>query len=264
MPTTAPPAFDASRFNGLLDGQVAVVTGAGQGNGAAIARGLAACGAHVVLSDRNADNAAKGVEQIIAGGGRATCIPFDVTDKEAVAAAATQCQADIGPADILVNNAGIIERLGIDDDNLLDSTQRLWEVNAQGTLIVTKAFLGQLRQTRGRVVNLASIASFISYNQVSGYAASKGAVAQLTRALAVELAADGVRVNAIAPGVIATPMTQATRDDPARIGAFLSQTPMGRVGEADELIGPVIFLASDLSTYVTGVVMPVDGGFLCR
>ena len=224
------PLFDTSTMSKLLTGQVALVTGAGQGNGAAIARGLAGCDAHVVLSDQNVDRVQAVTDEITQAGGKATCVPFDVTDKAAITAAAAQCQKDIGPVDILVNNAGIIDRVAVDDDALLDSAQRLWEVNAQGTLMVTQAFLSQLRQTKGRVVNLASIASFISYANVTGYAASKGAVAQITRALAVELAPDDIRVNAIAPGVIATPMTQQTRDDPARIGAFLQQTPMGRVG----------------------------------
>lgn len=251
-------------FPELLAGQVAVVTGAGQGNGAAIARGLAACGAKVVLSDVNAAPVERVAADIRKDGGQAMALTFDVTDRAAVDAAAQTVQDTLGPASILINNAGIIERMPIDDDELLDSAERIWRVNAQGPLIVTRAFLEQLRETKGRVVNLASICSFISYSAVTGYAASKGAVAQLTKALAVELAADGVRVNAIAPGVISTPMTRETREDPDRLAAFVGQTPMGRIGEADELVGPVIFLSSDMSSYVTGTIIPVDGGYLCR
>jgi len=231
-------------FDGLFAGRVAVVTGAGQGNGEAIARGLAASGARVVLSDVNAAGAETVAADIAEQGGQATAINFDVTDRAAAEAAADEVRDRIGPVDVLVNNAGILERKPVDDADLLDSAERHWRVNAQGTLIVTRAFLAQLRETRGCVVNLASICSFISYAKVTGYAASKGAVAQLTRALAVELAADGIRVNALAPGVISTPMTKETREDPQRLGAFLAQTPM--------------------SSYVTGAILPVDGGFLCR
>lgn len=251
-------------FEGLLAGQVAVVTGAGQGNGEAIARGLAACGAQVVLSDVNAAAAEAVAADICKNDGHAIALTFDVTDRAAVDAAAKTVREKCGPVAILINNAGIIERMLIDDDDLLDSAERLWRVNAQGPLTVTRAFLDQLRETGGRVVNLASICSFISYSAVTGYAASKGAVAQLTKALAVELAADGVRVNAIAPGVISTPMTRETREDPERLAAFVGQTPMGRIGEADELVGPVIFLSSKMSSYVTGTIIPVDGGYLCR
>ena len=124
------------------------------------------------------------------------------------------------------------------------------------------ALLPALRQTHGSIVNLGSIASFVGVGGALGYAPSKGGIKLLTQALARDLAADGIRVNAIAPGVIATPMTESTRNDPARLASFMSRTPLGRVGQPEELVGPVVFLVSDMGSYVNGVTLPVDGGFL--
>ena len=135
-------------------------------------------------------------------------------------------------------------------------------VNLGGVKTMVRALLPQLRKTRGRIVNLGSIMSISAGPGLGAYAASKGAVLQLTKALAHDLAPDGIRVNAIAPGVIATPMTTVTRENPQAIGRFMAHTPLGRVGEPEELVGPVLFLASDMSSYVTGALLPVDGGYL--
>ena len=139
---------------------------------------------------------------------------------------------------------------------------RTLDVNVMGTFHPTNAWLQALRTTKGVIINVASIASSVGIPNVVGYSPSKGAVKQLTQALAVELAKDGVRVNAIAPGVIETPMTSHTREAPERLEKFMMRTPMARVGQAEELVGPVVFLASEMASYVTGVTLAVDGGYL--
>ena len=168
----------------------------------------------------------------------------------------------IGQVAIVINNAGICPRHSIDDPD----TRRLWnialDVNLHGTLNVTLAFLGALRATQGSVINIGSIASFVSTATSIGYGTSKAAVKMLTQNLAQELAKDGVRVNAIAPGTFATPMTEATRFDAERSAKFTARIPMGRYGEPEELVGPVVFLASSMSSYVTGTTLVVDGGYL--
>ncbi|MBR1204006.1 glucose 1-dehydrogenase [Bradyrhizobium sp. AUGA SZCCT0051] len=246
----------------LLAGKRALVTGAAHGNGRAIALGLAAHGADVVVAD--IDRA--GVEQTAADirqrGRAAWSFELDVTDAEACSALAQGVAREVGPIAILVNNAGIIIREGICSPRAQENWRRVLDVNLTGTFNVTHAFLPALRETRGTIINLGSIASFLGVADTLGYAPSKGGVKLLTQALARELAADGIRVNAIAPGVIETAMTEATRNDPARLAGFLGRTPLGRVGQPEELAGPVVFLASELASYVNGVTLPVDGGFL--
>ena len=242
----------------VLVGKTALVTGGGQGNGRAIAKGLAKAGAKVIVTDLNEDNAKSVAQEITQAGGSAAAYRLDVTSAEQCAAVATK----VGNIDVLVNNAGIIIREGIDSPKVDANLERTLDVNVLGTFRPTHAWLKALRATRGVIINVGSIASTTGIPNVVGYSPSKGAVKMLTQALAVELAKDGIRVNAIAPGVIETPMTSYTREAPERLEKFMLRTPMGRVGQAEELVGPVVFLASDMATYVTGVTLPIDGGFL--
>ena len=247
----------------LLEELLFLVTGAGQGNGRAIANGVAATGAKVIVTDVRQDTA-----QV--GGGRNTIIaaerrgPTNSTSPMRPRApnSREQVEGEIGPVNVVVNNAGIIIRETIDSPKAPENWRRVMDVNVNGIFNVVHAWLPALRQTRGNIINVASIASFVGVGSTLGYSPSKGAVKLFTQALARDLASDGIRVNAIAPGVIETPMTASTREDPERLAGFMTRTPLGRVGQPEELIGPVIFLASSMASYVNGVILPVDGGFL--
>lgn len=246
----------------LLMGRVALVTGAGQGNGAAIARGLAIHGAAVVATDIDGASADRTAEAIRQAGGTAWSYAHDVTDAQACRALATVVAQQAGPVDLLVNNAGICPRHSIDSPELERSWHAAIDVNLTGTLNVSVAFLPALRSTRGTIVNIASIAAFVSTATSVSYPVSKAGIRALTQSMAHEVAKDGVRVNAIAPGPFATTMTEATRLDPARSERFLARIPLNRYGDPDELVGPVVFLGSDMSSYVTGTTLVVDGGYL--
>ena len=246
----------------FLAGKRALVTGAGQGNGRAIAFGLAAHGADIVASDVDLAGAERTAADLRASGNNAFAFRLDVTDAAACQALAQTIARDIGDISILINNAGIIIREGLDSPRAAENWRRVLDVNLTGVFNVTHAFLPALRKTRGAIVNLGSIASFVGVGDTLGYAPSKGGVKLLTQALARDLARDGIRVNAIAPGVIETAMTEVTRNDPARIAGFVGRTPLGRVGQPEELVGPVVFLVSEMASYVSGVTLPVDGGFL--
>ncbi len=245
-----------------LNDKVALVTGAAQGNGRAIALGLARAGARVVVTDVNLDKAQATCDEITALGAQAMCLRLDIVDAEQSRAVVADVVARWAGLDILVNNAGILMRGGMDEPNAAEQMQRVMQVNVQGTFNVSHACLAPLRASRGAVVNVASVAAFAGWPNTVGYSPSKGALRLFTQSLAAELGRDGVRVNAIAPGVIATEMSAVTRADPVRLQQFLTRIPLGRVGEPDELVGAVLFLASDLSSYVTGITLPVDGGFL--
>jgi NAD(P)-dependent dehydrogenase (short-subunit alcohol dehydrogenase family) len=246
----------------LLAGKRALVTGAGQGNGRAIALGLAAHGADIVASDIDLVGAERTAADLRASGSKALAFRLDVTDAAACDALAQTISRDIGEISILINNAGIIIREGLDSPRAAENWRRVLDVNLTGVFNVTHAFLPTLRKTRGAIVNLGSIASFVGVGDTLGYSPSKGGVKLLTQALARDLARDGIRVNAIAPGVIETAMTEVTRNDPARLAGFVGRTPLGRVGQPEELVGPVVFLVSEMASYVSGVTLPVDGGFL--
>lgn len=247
---------------GLLHGRLALVTGAASGIGRAISLGYAREGARVVLTDMTVPGCDAVAAEIRALGGEAWAFGLDVTNVEAVREVAERVGADIGDIDVLVNSAGILIREGIDSPQAHEALRRVVEVNLFGCFNTIHAFLPALRRTRGNIINIASGAAFIAQGGCVGYSSSKAGLKMLTETMAVDLAKDGIRVNALAPGVIETPMTQATRGDAARLEMFMRRTPMGRVGQPDELAGPAIFLASSMASYVNGVTLPVDGGTL--
>ena len=244
---------------GLLKGKTVLVTGSGQGNGKAIALGVAAAGARVLCVDLNGDTAA---ETAAACGPDALSFALDISDREGVLAMAVDVEARCGPIGCLVNNAGILLRGRVEEDPDIEKWKKTFEVNVTGSYSVAMAFLDQLKATRGSIINVGSIQSFVATPNSTAYTASKGAVLQMTKSLSVELARYGIRVNGIAPGVMRTPMTVETLSNEKASSALMNHIPMRRVGEPEDLAGPVVFLASELASYVTGVMLPVDGGYL--
>jgi NAD(P)-dependent dehydrogenase (short-subunit alcohol dehydrogenase family) len=254
--------FPATVAPRLLTGRLALITGAGQGNGRALALGLAQAGARVIVTDMNASTVEETAQAVRAEGGEAWSFVLDVISTDACKALAARVKVEIGQVDLLINNAGIIIREGSSSPDAEANWKKSIDVNVHGTFNVTYAWLSAIKATKGSIINIASIAAYAGQGGSLGYSPSKGAVKMFTQSLAAELAPLGVRVNALAPGVIETPMTAATRENPEKLASFMTRIPMGRVGQAEDLIGPVIFLASDMSRYVTGVTLPVDGGFL--
>jgi 3-oxoacyl-[acyl-carrier protein] reductase len=250
----------------LLQNHIAAVTGAGSGIGRAIALGYAREGAQVAVLDVNADAAAETVQHILNAGGKAQAFALDVTDREACRVAAMQVAGEVGQVSILVNNAGINRRNAFAGDP--DAVTKDWDdiiaINLNGVFNVTHAFLAQLRATKGRIVNIGSIQSFMHVRTPNSpaYTTSKHGVLGFTRALAAELGKDGVRVNAIGPGLIETPLNAQVRaNNPGLVQIFLDHTPLGRAGQPEDIVGPAVFLASDLSAYVTGTMLMADGGY---
>ena len=246
----------------LLDNKLALITGAGGGLGSALALGFAREGARVIVADIDGARATAVAAQIQATGGQAWGEVLDVTDRDATRRWATELTQRLGPIDVLVNNAGISGRGKVDDPQAPELWDRILRVNLDGLFNVTHAFIPALKQTRGNVVNLSSIVAFVSGVSTAGYVASKGAVRSLTQVLARDLAPHGVRVNAVAPGLMLTEMVRPQLDTPGGTDWFMKRAPMARGGEPEEVVGPVVFLASAMASYVNGVVLPVDGGFL--
>jgi NAD(P)-dependent dehydrogenase (short-subunit alcohol dehydrogenase family) len=251
---------------GLLQNHIAVVTGSGSGIGRAIALGYAREGAKVAVLDINGEAAAKTAADIRAAGGNAQHFTLDVTDRMACREIAAKVASEVGAVSILVNNAGINRRnaFAADADAVIKDWQDVMAVNLNGPFNVTHAFLGALRATKGRVVNIASIQSFMHVRTPNSpaYTTSKHGVLGFTRALAAELGKDGVRVNAIGPGFIETPLNEKVRaTNPELIKIFIDHTPLGRAGKPEDIVGPAIFLASDLAAYVTGSIVMADGGY---
>ena len=245
---------------GLLSGKRIVVTGGGQGNGRAIAEGMAGAGAEVIIVDLNETNAVEAALAI--GMTKDHAFALDISDRDGANAFSAAVAEKFGAVDCLVNNAGILIRGKLTDENAAANWDKVIAVNVTGSFNMVQAFRETLIETKGSIINIGSIQSFVAAPNSVAYSASKGAVIQLTKALASELATAGVRVNGIAPGVMRTPMTVSTLANEAAIGPLMQHIPMRRVGEASELAGPAIFLASDMASYVTGVMMPVDGGYL--
>ena len=251
---------------GLLENHTAVVTGAGSGIGRAIAVGYGREGATVAVLDINGEAASETAKAIIDAGGKAQSFVLDVTDRAACRAMAGEVEAKVGRVSVLVNNAGIARRNGItaDADTVLKDWQDIMAINLNGVFNVTQAFLAQLRAAKGRIVNLGSVQSFVHLRTPTSpaYTTAKHGVLGFTKALAAELGKDGVRVNAIGPGFIETPLNAATRaNNPALVQTFIDHTPLGRAGKPEDIVGPAIFLASDLAGYVTGTILMADGGY---
>ncbi len=230
-----------------------LVTGATSGIGAGIARAFAAAGDAVTVTGATDAEVKRAADDPAFAGIAAQAL--DVRDGAAVAAFVEA----LGELDVVVNCAGVIRR-GAEHDPAAFAD--VIDINLTGTMRVCTAARAGLKARRGCIVNTASMLSFFGGGLVPGYSASKGGVAQLTKSLAIAYAADGIRVNAVAPGWIATPLTQALQDDPTRSAPILARTPMGRWGTPNDVAGPVLFLCSGAAAFVTGVVLPVDGGYL--
>jgi NAD(P)-dependent dehydrogenase (short-subunit alcohol dehydrogenase family) len=245
-----------------LNGKVAVVIGGTSGIGRAIAHGLAQAGADVIPTSRRAEQVEVSAAEIEALGRRSLRVTSDVADRSSLQHVLKETVNVFGKVDILVNSAGRTKRaptIDFSDDDWDD----ILDTNLAGTLRACQIFgRHMLERQYGRIINIASLASFVALYEVAAYSASKAAVASLTKSLAVEWASRGVCVNAIAPGVFGTALNQKLLDETERGRELLSRTPMKRFGRVEELAGAAVFLASDAASFVTGEILTVDGGFL--
>jgi gluconate 5-dehydrogenase len=249
-------------MNGMfsLAGRVALVTGASRGLGLAMAEGMAAAGATVVLNGRHVDSLRAAAEQVRATGGATDIAVFDVADEKAAVAAVGEIARRHGRIDILVNNAGIVSRAPLGESKTAD-WQRVIDVNLTALYVLAREAARTMIERRwGRIVNVGSIMSLIGRATIPSYVAAKHGVAGLTKSLAAELGQHGITANAIAPGYFTTEINTALKENPDFDRLIVSRTPLRRWGEPKELAGAAVFLASDAASYVNGHVLVVDGG----
>ena len=254
---STPAAFD-------LTGRVALVTGGNGGIGRGIALGFAEAGAAVAIVGRNKEKNARVLAELKAARVPAMAIPVDVTDRGALEPAFRQVEAELGPVDILVNNAGIVSLSGGVLQESPESWDNVIETQLNAVFLLSKiAARSMAARKRGKIINIGSMYSYFGSGLVPSYSAAKGAIIQLTKSMAIELAPHGIQVNALAPGWIETDMTAPVRGEELKdMGdAILARTPAGRWGLPEELAGPAIFLASSASDFVTGETIRVDGGY---
>ena len=247
-----------------LEGKVALVTGASRGIGKGIAVGLASAGANLALVARSESTLIEAQEEIQALGVRAEIFPYDMNQTENIPGLVAAVNASYGQIDILVNNAGTTHR-----DSAVDFPEERWDdvvrVNLKSVWLLSQQVgRAMVERGSGKIINIASLLSFSGGIRTAAYAASKGGVAQLTKALANEWASRGVNVNAIAPGYIKTDMTSAILNDPVRVAEFMDRLPAGKFGTPDDMAGAAVFLASEAASYIHGHILPVDGGWMAR
>jgi 2-dehydro-3-deoxy-D-gluconate 5-dehydrogenase len=253
-------AANGSLFD--LSGRVAAVTGGNRGIGRSMALGLARAGASVAVLARDAEHNQLVLAELKSIGKPALVLPLDVTDRAALPIAVAEAERALGGIDILVNNAGIASLTG----GVLNETADIWdktiETHLNATFLLSQLVAKSMveRKSGGKIINLASMYSIFGSGRVPSYSAAKGAIVQLTKSLAIELAPYNIQVNAIAPGWIETDMTAAVRNSPMN-EEIIARTPAKRWGKADELIGATVFLSSRGAGFITGVTLPVDGGY---
>lgn len=243
-----------------LDDKVAIVTGAGRGIGRALAIGLAEAGAQVVLLSRTTEELEQVAEEISKLGRKAFPIQVNITQREDVEHAVQKVIENTGRVDILVNNAGMNIRT-----QALEVTDEEWEMimntNLKSAFMMSQTVARKMKELGGgKIINIASVAGAVALRTGVAYGASKAALMHMTRVLSMEWGKYGIRVNAIGPWYFKTPLTEKLLNDPRYLNEILDRTPMKRVGELEDLVGPAVFLASDASNYVTGQVLMVDGG----
>jgi NAD(P)-dependent dehydrogenase (short-subunit alcohol dehydrogenase family) len=243
----------------LLSGKTAVVTGGGGGLGSAISTALAAEGAHVVVIDRFADAAEQVAGKIVASGGSASAETLDIGDREAVMAFGARISEQYGRIDVLVNNAGISPRSRPGDPDQMQKWDEVISINLTGHWDMSVSVLDAMKHPGASMIFLSSIAGFSAPRSSAAYGATKAGIRSLVQYFARTLGPTGGRANGLAPGRMKSGLMTATGDLNAN---FLQRVPLGRVGETHEIAGPAVFLASDMSSYVTGVTIPVDGGYL--
>jgi NAD(P)-dependent dehydrogenase (short-subunit alcohol dehydrogenase family) len=249
------PIFD-------LSGRVAVVVGGTSGLGRRIAMGLARSGVHTVCSGRREENVQEVAAEILSHGVKTLAKTVDVSSRESLAALRDAVVEQFGGVDILVNAAGITQKkatLEVTDEEW----ERVFETNLNGTLRACQTFYEPLKSSgKGRIINIASLSSFASFHQVAAYGASKSAVLALTKTLGCEWAKDGIRTNALVPGVFVTDLNRAILEGTERGRELLLRTPLGRFGDPEEVVGAALFLASDAASFITGTHIAIDGGIL--
>jgi len=246
-----------------LEGQVALVTGGGRGLGAAAARALADAGAHVVVAGRTASVLTATVDSIVARGGSAEAVVLDVVNVGAVVDVFDRLSRSHGRLDVLVNNAGVASEAPLAEATA-DEWDEVMNVNLRGTFVCSQALSRITSDTERSIINLGSVAAHVGVKNQAAYVASKGGVVSLTRGLAVELASARIRVNAISPGYFATEMPAELLANPRAAEALLRKIPQRRVGDPEEIGPAVLFLASAASSYMTGAVLNIDGGFTAQ
>lgn len=247
-----------------LQNKVAIVTGAGSGIGRAMAEVFAKEGAKVIVADYKAEGGQETVKNIVAAGGQAEFVQADVSKSDEVEAMVKTAVEKFGGLDILVNNAGVALMA-----DLASTTDEIWQktidVDLKGVFLGIKAAVPEMeKRGKGKIINTASIAGLVGFQGITAYCAAKGGVVNMTRELALDLASKKINVNAIAPGIIKTNMTTDILKDPKMAEGMLAQTPIGRLGEPEDIAYAALYLASNESDFVTGHTLVVDGGWIAK